>query len=147
MLWSYNQVEEFRKYRSGAKILIGMNEVNQPHQSNLNPQQGWELWNQEIRPLGKQGHTLVSPSVTCQPSGLQWLKEFFAGCGGDDMCGVRGSHPLPCSYPKLSVVDKQVDILNIHIYVNSAAQVIKDIKLYYETFRKPIWLTEYACQV
>jgi len=124
MLWGNKNLEAFRQYRSGAKILMGMNEVNQPGQSNLSPKAGRDLWNAEILPY-KQGRMLVSPSVTCQASGLEWFKEFFAHCG-NDMCGV--------------------DVLNIHIYVNSAAQVIEDVTLYHETFKLPIFLTEYACQ-
>ncbi len=96
MLWGPNQVDLFRKLRQtpGTSIIMGMNEVNIAGQSNMDVQSGIKLWNDEIRWLGQKGMTLVSPSVTCQDSGLQWLKGFFAGCGGNDNCGVRNSSSL-----------------------------------------------------
>jgi len=128
MLWGPKQVDDFRKLRQsqGASILMGMNEVNEPGQSNMSPQQGAQLWNSEIRPFGSQGFTLVSPSVTCSSTGIQWFRDFFAGCGGNDKCGVN--------------------ILNIHIYVSSTDTFISQVEQYYKEFGLPIWVSEYACQ-
>jgi len=128
MLWGPNQVDTFRKLRQtpGTSILMGMNEVNIPGQSNMDVQSGIQLWNNEIRWLGQKGMTLVSPSVTCQDSGLQWLKGFFAGCGGNDNCGVN--------------------ILSIHIYTTSTDNFISLVEQYHQAFGLPIWVSEWACQ-
>jgi hypothetical protein len=55
--------------------------------------QGAKVWNEQIRPYGLKGHTLISPAVTSAPSGITWMDDFFHGCGGaydgQNNCGVR----------------------------------------------------------
>jgi len=130
MLWgpSGSRLSSFQKLRTspGTTILMGMNEVNEPSQANMNVGAGVALWNAEIRPWGNKGYTLVSPSVTNSPSGIAWLNGFFAQCGGNDNCGVA--------------------ILAVHFYGTSINNFKAWVTKCYQTFGLPIWVTEFACQ-
>ncbi|KAF9520385.1 glycoside hydrolase family 128 protein [Hydnum rufescens UP504] len=133
MLWGNagDKVATFRKLRDsgGSTILLGMNEVNEPSQANLDVSTGISLWNAEIRPYGLKGFTLVSPAVTSAPSGITWFQGFFKDCGdydGQAHCGV--------------------DFLAVHYYGNTAEGLISYLEKFWQTFGIPIWLTEFACQ-
>ncbi|KAF9521061.1 glycoside hydrolase family 128 protein [Hydnum rufescens UP504] len=131
MLWGPRELILFRELRThpGTWILIGMNEVNEPSQSNISPEYGIKLWNEEIRPFGLKGYKLVSPSVTSGPSGKAWFKKFFAGCGnydGQSHCGVH--------------------VLAIHIYVTGVSTFKSMATDFHNSFGLTMWISEFACQ-
>jgi hypothetical protein len=128
MLWGPGQVDKFRQLRqsSGTNVLMGMNEVNEPSQANMSVEDGIALWNSEIRWLGQQGYKLISPAVTMSDSGFAWHKGFFAGCGGNDKCGVDG--------------------LAVHFYQTTAAEFKTSVTKWYNEFKINVWVTEFACQ-
>jgi len=131
MLWgsASNRVTAFRELRDSSNILMGMNEVNEPSQANMDVSSGIALWNAEIRPLGLKGHTLVSPSVTSSDTGVKWLQAFFAQCGdydGQSKCGV--------------------DYLAVHYYGNTAKGFISYVEKFWKLFNIKIWVTEFACE-
>ncbi|KAF8326531.1 glycosyl hydrolase catalytic core-domain-containing protein [Cantharellus anzutake] len=127
MLWSHKNLEDFKNLRQspGTNTLMGMNEVNIPSQANLSPKNASDLWNQEIRWLGKHGYTLVSPSCTCQENAIQWFQDFFAACGGNENCGV--------------------DYLAIHCYLTSTADFMYWVERFWNTFHIKLWVSEWAC--
>ena len=93
-------------------------------QSNLSPQQGADLWRTHLQPLKAQGIRLGSPAPTSAPSGKTWLQDFLTACGG-------------CT----------VDFIALHWYGINSTQFIVYLQDFHDTFKRPIWVTEWACQV
>jgi len=126
MCWGWKQVENFQKtaIEGYAKYAMGPNEPNQKGQSDMSPSSGAELWNKYLKPLRSKGYTLVSPAVTSAPNGKKWMQDFF-----DQIGGTGG-----------------VDIVAIHWYDVGAEKFIAYVEDFYNTFQKPIWVTEFACQ-
>ncbi|KXN81340.1 Alkali-sensitive linkage protein 1 [Leucoagaricus sp. SymC.cos] len=77
-------------------------------------------WESLMGPLGRRGTKIGSPSM-CKQADETWLKE-FAG--------------------KIST---RWDFTAIHVNKNNLDGVKKDIDHYWNTYRKPIWVTEFAC--
>ncbi|KAK7024343.1 hypothetical protein VNI00_016386 [Paramarasmius palmivorus] len=125
MLWGLDQVNDFdRLVKPGyANWVLGMNEPDQAGQSNMSPQDAAALWQQHIQPLASQGYQLVSPACTSDPRSKQWMKDFFSACAG-------------CTF----------DAIAVHYYDTSADGLIAYLEDFHNTFGKPIWLTEFACQ-
>jgi hypothetical protein len=126
MLWGEKQIGDFtRLVKPGyAKYILGFNEPNQAGQALLSPGHAADLWAQYIEPLSHQGFITVSPAPTNAPSGLQWLKDWLAACGG--RCNPR--------------------FIATHFYGTRASDLIAHLEQYYAAFNKPLWLTEFACQ-
>jgi len=125
MLWGYDQTSQFKELvvAGYANVVLGMNEPNEPHQSNLTPQQGAQLWQTYIQPLKDQGYSLISPATSSNPNGLTWMQEFFKECHGCTFDGVA-----------------------VHWYDTTSDKFIAYINLWHDTFGLPIWVTEFACQ-
>ena len=106
---------------------VGFNEPDMASQANLSASSGASLWKQNILPLkNKYGNvSLCSPAISNGPHGIQWLKDFFKELGGIDAA--------------------KVDVIVIHYYsldVNHFKQYVNEV---HDTFKKPIWITEFAC--
>lgn len=125
MLWGYDQISDFQNLvvKGYANYVLGMNEPNEPSQSNMSPQDGAQLWQQYINPLKDQGYYLVSPACTNDQAGLDWMASFFEACTG-------------C----------QVDAIAFHFYSNDAQAFITYATQLYNTYGKNIWVTEFADQ-
>ena len=89
----------------------------------MSPSAGASLWKQYIQPLASQGYRLISPAPTNAPSGKTWLKDFISACGG---CTVDG--------------------IATHFYGTDAEALVSHLTDYHNTFGRPVWLTEFACQ-
>jgi len=81
------------------------------------------MWKEYLDPLADQGYTLMSPACTNGPSGIAWYKSFFAGCTG---CRIHA--------------------MAVHYYGTDATQMINYLIELHNTFNRPIWVTEFACQ-
>ncbi|KAF5364146.1 hypothetical protein D9756_000555 [Leucocoprinus leucothites] len=125
MLWGSKQIGDFTKLvKPGyANCAMGPNEPNQSGQSDMSPADGANLWWKYLNPLKDQGYFLVSPACTNAPSGKTWIKDFLDHCNG-------------C----------HIDALALHWYGTDAQQFIDYVSDFYNTFKKPIWVTEFACQ-
>lgn len=125
MLWGDKQIWDFQQLvkQGYANTVLGFNEPNQSGQSDMSPQHGAQLWKQYIQPLKAQGYRLISPACTSAPSGKTWMADFFAACDG-------------CTF----------DALAIHYYDISPQGFIDYITDFHNTFKLPIWATEFACQ-
>jgi len=104
---------------------LGMNECNEPGQSNMSPQSAMSLWRQSLKPLRDRGKKLCSPVMSGNPNGLTWMKSFSDGCGSD------------CNF----------DYVCVHWY-DTTAQKFKDwIGKWRALYPgKPILVTEFAPQ-
>jgi len=130
MLWGYKNLAAFRKARDNYPILMGPNEFNLAAQADMSVSSVVQLWNDEIRPYGKKGKYLVSPSVTSADSGLPDMRQFFKECGPnqdgeEDNCGVNA--------------------ISLHYYSNSAEDLVAYLTKWHDAFGLDIWLTEFAC--
>jgi len=125
MLWGYDQVSDFQSLvvAGYANYVLGMNEPNEPSQSNMSPSDGAALWKQYIDPLKASGYYLVSPACTNDQAGLDWMTSFFQACSG-------------C----------QVDAVAFHFYGTNAQDFISYATQLHNTYNLPIWVTEFADQ-
>lgn len=125
MLWGYDQISDFQSLvvKGYANHVLGMNEPNEPSQSNMSPQDGAQLWQQYIEPLASLGYYLVSPACTNDQSGLQWMADFFMACNG-------------CT----------VDAIAFHFYGTDAQAFISYATQLHNTYGKNLWVTEFADQ-
>jgi hypothetical protein len=126
MLWGDRQIDVFTQtvVKGFATHVMGMNEPNQSGQSDMSPEHGAYLWKTYIQPLRYQGYTLVSPATTSAPDGLTWIQNMLNACNGD------------CTF----------DIIALHWYDTTFAKFQTYVELWHNTFNKPIWITEFACQ-
>lgn len=133
MLWGQNQVAQWTDSTSGINAtiaakkptaILGMNEPQEKGQSNMTPQQGADMWKTYIEPLRAQGLRLGSPAPSGAPSGKTWLQDFLTACNGG------------CT----------VDFIALHYYDVNATQFAEYITDFHNTFQRPIWVTEIACQ-
>jgi O-glycosyl hydrolase len=125
MLWGVKQVSQFKSLvKPGyAHVALGFNEPDHEGQAFIDAGYGADLWRQNIAPLKSQGYYLVSPATTSAPKGKVWLQSFMNSCQG---CNV--------------------DAIALHWYGTDAQAFIAYVQDFYNTFKKPIWVTEVACQ-
>jgi len=125
MLWGYDQISQFQQLvvAGYANYVLGMNEPNEPSQSNMSAQDGAQLWMQYIDPLHDQGYYLVSPACTNDAAGMQWMQDFFSAC--------TGCH---------------VDAVAFHYYSTSESGFATYATQLHNEFNLPIWVTEFADQ-
>ncbi|KAK2466345.1 hypothetical protein APHAL10511_001987 [Amanita phalloides] len=124
MLWGYKQIADFQRLvKPGyATHILGMNEPNEPSQSNMSPEAGVAMWKTYIDHFADEGYTLISPACTSAPSGKKWTKDFLDKCTG---CRVHA--------------------IALHWYGIDAQEMIDYITDFHNTFQKDIWVTEFAC--
>ncbi|QRV91502.1 glycoside hydrolase family 128 protein [Ceratobasidium sp. AG-Ba] len=124
MVWGAKQKSTFQQKINGADytLCMGFNEPNQEGQSDMSVADGVNLWRQVMTPAGKQGCKLVSPATTSAPSGIQWVKDFQKACP-----------------------DCQMDFIALHWY-DVSLDAFKAYTEFYNTFKKPIIISEFACQ-
>jgi len=126
MCWGWDQVDQFKEVavEGYATYAMGPNEPNQSGQSDMSAASGAQLWNEYIAPLRNIGYTLVSPACTSAPDAITWMNDFFDGIGGKD----------------------GIDILAYHWYATETSDFESYLTTMWNTWGKPLWITEYACQ-
>ncbi|TEB25018.1 hypothetical protein FA13DRAFT_1578838, partial [Coprinellus micaceus] len=103
--------------KTRVRAILGMNEPEQPGQSNMTAQEGLDLWMEYMEPLRTQyGVRLGSPAVSSGPAGKRWMQDFLALCDG--RCNV--------------------DFIALHAF-------IAHLWDYRFTFNRTMWVTEWAC--
>ena len=136
MTWngSFNEAGLRAYYAShpDAKYLLGFNEPNFTTQANMKPSQAAAIW-PKLEKIAKDfGLKIVAPAVNyadkpvtengiTYTDPIAYLDAFFAACPN-------------C----------QVDYIAVHNYMCYAGALSGDINRY-KKYRKPIWLTEFAC--
>ncbi|RGP68699.1 glycoside superfamily [Fusarium sporotrichioides] len=119
-----NRFSEFGKMKGTPQYLLGFNEPDcsgEDTSANIGVAEGVDLWNRLIAPKGQQGALLGSPAM-CMQKDEKWLKKF-------NNAGLS----------------KSWDFTAIHIYKPDMAGVQADIDHYWNTYGKPIWVTEFGC--
>ncbi|KAG8863951.1 hypothetical protein FRB97_005151 [Tulasnella sp. 331] len=145
MFWGIKQVSDFQWQITSSALsdnewtsILGMNEPEQSSESNIDAGTGalqWQvcylnglaknthLWRltatqEYIEPLKTSNPSirLGSPACTNAPAGKQWMYDFFGACGNN--CTV--------DFVALQTESGKTD--------------------YHDSFNRPIWVTEWACQ-
>ena len=131
MLWGSNQVSDWESTindtikSANVTHALGFNEPEIEGQSNISPSDGAALWKAHIEPLKAQGILLGSPAPSGAPAGKQWLLDWMNACQGG------------CT----------VDFIAVHYYDINSTGFMEYLTDYHNTFQRPVWVTEWACQV
>lgn len=133
MLWGHKNVGKFRAHVLNNqdskffkdKCVMGMNEVNQKGQSDISVSDACGLMRENILPLKRKGWYVVSPVTTNAPSGEKWMDKFLSTCPD---------------------VWNAIDAVAVHYYDTSVSKFQKYVEKWHDRYRKPVWVTEYACQ-
>jgi len=125
MLWGTKSIGDFQNQATpGAyHCALGMNEPDFPGQSNIAPSDAVGMWWSYMEPLHNDGYLLVSPACTNGASGKTWMETFMNDCGG-------------C----------HVDAIALHYYGTESSDFISYVTDFHNTWGKPIWVTEVACE-
>eukprot|EP01006_Ploeotia_vitrea_P021875 TRINITY_DN54287_c0_g1_i1.p1 TRINITY_DN54287_c0_g1~~TRINITY_DN54287_c0_g1_i1.p1 ORF type:complete len:269 (+),score=20.08 TRINITY_DN54287_c0_g1_i1:13-819(+) len=130
MVWGKENIKDIPHIDRSADALLGFNEPNAAHQSNLTAKEAASLWHH----LEATGMRLGSPAPGTgnYKKSTEWLDEFFHFCKG-------------C----------RVDFIAMHWYAeafshNSSAgctkkELFEFIRFWADRYKKPIWLTEFSC--
>ncbi|KAJ7678210.1 glycoside hydrolase [Mycena polygramma] len=133
MLWGQKEVAQWTDADNGINAtiaqrkptaILGMNEPQETGQSNLTPQEGADMWKTYVEPFHAQGLRLGSPAPSSAPSGKTWIQDFLTACDGG------------CT----------VDFIALHWYDVNATNFQNYLTDFHDTFQRPIWVTEWACQ-
>ncbi|RPD61865.1 glycoside hydrolase [Lentinus tigrinus ALCF2SS1-7] len=130
MLWGERQVAQWGStindtiQSSKVTHVLGFNEPEISGQSNMSPSDGAALWKAHIEPLKAQGIHLGSPAPSGAPAGKQWLLDWMDQCQGG------------CT----------VDFIAVHYYDINSTGFMEYLTDYHNTFQRPVWVTEWACQ-
>jgi len=121
MIWGRGNLPNIAHLPPGSDWLMGFNEPNNPYagQDVMSPEEAASHWPD----FEKSGRKLLSPSpaIGGSMSYKDWLNGFFKACSN-------------CT----------VDAVGIHIYSNNADYVMSVIEDIYNSFKKPVWLTEFC---
>ncbi|KAG8875418.1 hypothetical protein FRB97_005089 [Tulasnella sp. 331] len=123
MLWSMKQIGDWNaqvKPKHHPHVLA-INEPEQSGQSNMSPAAAVTIWREHVMTVSADQHG--SPAVTTSPAGFTWITTFLKEC-----------------------TNCKIDFVCLHYYGITAADFKTQITKFYNAVRKPIWVTEWACQ-
>ncbi|AEO71684.1 9f21b1e4-8c1c-4f00-85c7-23e2eab30c09 [Thermothielavioides terrestris] len=109
---------------AGSKCLLSFNEPDYPSQANMSPQLAAQKHIELMNPFAGKAR-IGSPAITNSNQagqGIQWMQQWFDACAGQ--CAV--------------------DFVNIHIYGVDTNAFLAHLLQVYNTFKKPVWITEFA---
>jgi hypothetical protein len=118
-----SRLSQFRALTKAPQYVLGYEEPDCPSgagSAGMSVADGVALWEQLIAPMAAKGTLLGSPSM-CKQADETWLSSFK------------------------KQIHTQWDITAIHVNKNSLDGIKKDVDYYWNTFGKPIWVTEFAC--
>lgn len=128
MLWGNGHVDstdasrlaEFEALTTTPQWIIGPEEpdCSTTGSADMSVADTATLWNAQMAPKGAAGSLLLSPSMCKQADENGWLKQF------------QGQ------------ISRDFDITNLHINKNSMAGVKTDLDYYWNTYGKPMWVSE-----
>ncbi|KAL2264041.1 hypothetical protein VTK26DRAFT_3079 [Humicola hyalothermophila] len=109
---------------AGSRCLFSFNEPDLDSQANMSPQLAAEKHIELMNPFSGQAR-IGTPAITNSVSpnqGIDWMRQWFNACGG--RCAA--------------------DFVNIHIYGVDTKTFLAHVLNVYNTFRMPVWITEFA---
>lgn len=148
MMWggADENKEAMETFSSNSNYILGFNEPDIPGQANMNNLDAYNVWKDYISPLKMRK---VSPAPADPGGNSDWLKTFV---NGDTMCITpRGKWDYyykwqsnPNVEPIVIPPTEDVDAVCLHYYQDfmNANSLISSVKTLYNTFKKPVWITE-----
>lgn len=148
MMWggADENKEAMETFSSNSNYILGFNEPDIPGQANMNNLEAYNVWKDYITPLKMRK---VSPAPAAPGGNSDWLKTFV---NGDTMCinpkGVWDYYEKwkknPSVEPIVIPPTEDVDAVCLHYYqINADADdVISSVQRLWNTFHKPVWITE-----
>ena len=120
-----NRLDTFKNMIAKGKhpeIMFGFYEPDCycPDSSDMSTSAGASDWNNLIAPLAKKGTILGSPSM-CKQYDEDWLTPFKES------------------------INVHWDVTAVHINKPNVSEAKMDIEYYWSTYKKPIWVAEFAC--
>jgi len=135
MSWNAAVINDLNFTIWGAgKHIFGFNEPNFHSQANMNPTQAAQVWPQLTAIAAERGMKIGSPSASaCGPNPqtdcygaswwpTSWFDDFFKAC-----------------------TNCQIDFITTHIYTCNVTQFTDYLDTIIKNYKKPVWLTEFAC--
>ncbi|ORY34587.1 glycosyl hydrolase catalytic core-domain-containing protein [Naematelia encephala] len=121
----WSRLEAFKSLTDSPDYILGFYEpdCSPPMSSDIDPTVAAPLWNSLIVPHRTNGGSLLLSPGMCKQKDETWLTPFKNAIGDDNMW----------------------DITAIHINKNNLDGVKEDINHYWNTYGKPIWVSEFAC--
>lgn len=114
---------QFKALTSTPPYVIGFEEPDCAGAGSANmpdPAVGAKVWESVQAPWKSKGSVMISPSM-CKQADETWLTPFK------------------------NQISTAWDVTNVHINKKDMAGVRLDIDHYYNTYGKPLWVTEFAC--
>lgn len=135
MLWGPHQTHDWwsqqGNWPSTVKNALFFNEPNEPSQCNMAAGDSVSYWMNDFLPMRRRGIRLGGAATTSHPNGLTWSQDF------ERLCVQYGNSRADCT----------PDFIPIHWYDVSIDGFKQYVQNYYNGVgRKPLWVTEYACQ-
>lgn len=117
-----SRLATFKAMSSAPEYILGFEEpdCSTVGSAGISVSDGASTWNSVIAPWAGKGSLLGSPSM-CKQADETWLTPFK------------------------NDISVQWDFTAIHVNKNNMAGVKLDIDHYWNTYGKPIWVTEFAC--
>lgn len=114
---------DFQNLHETPQYVLGFNEPDcpGPDSASMSVDKGVSVWNRYIAPKGRAGALLGSPAM-CKQKDEDWLGQF-----------------------RNRQLDADWDFTAIHVYKSDMGEVQADIDHYWNKYKKPIWVTEFAC--
>ncbi|KAK8845477.1 hypothetical protein IAR55_006190 [Kwoniella newhampshirensis] len=124
MIWSPDLLYDGNDLQPGCKYLLGFNEPDHGDASvaaQRTPEAAAQAWIKLSSLRTEPDQQLISPAVA---GSVGWLKNFFT----------------------LIPRETMPDYLAVHIYTTTFEDFVAKMEMYHDTFRLPIFLTEFAMQ-
>ncbi|KAK8849824.1 hypothetical protein IAR55_005160 [Kwoniella newhampshirensis] len=133
MLWGAGSVDgtdasrlaAFKAITQTPQYIIGFEEPDCSTQgsANIDVSTAVSVWDSVIGPWKSKGSLLISPSMCHQKAEeyIKWLSAFN------------------------SQISVPFDVVNLHTNKNTVEGVKEDLDYYWSVYKKPMWVTEFAC--
>lgn len=122
-----------------VQYVLGFNEPERADQANMSVQQALDVWQVMTDRFEGTGIKLVSPAVSADATGQQWIADFMAGVES------RNNDADPAN-------NLRVDEIAFHWYGNvsttdpaaSANTFLNRVDSFHSLYNRPVWITEFA---
>ena len=146
MMWGADSAEAIQNMNTNSNYILGFNEPDIESQANMGFWDAVDVWKQYISPLKMRK---VSPAPADPNGGSGWLYSFM---NGDEICfthdGIWDYYYWYKDDPSIVPIFKEgvddVDSVCLHYYQGdtNAQGLIKAVDKLWNTYHKPVWITE-----
>lgn len=148
MMWGDGEdaKTDMQNFTSNANYILGFNEPDIKTQADMLFFEGIDIWKEYISPLSMRK---VSPAPAAPGGDSRWLNQFMYGdykCINpwDGTWGLYSDYLDEETKTWVGGVNDEVDSVVLHYYRNqiNLQGLLNAVKTLWETYHKPIWITE-----